>query len=298
MMSIKENTVRSTIMMGVAAAALTLGLSALATPASAAAAAAPAAGYMPPAKRISPINGLLATRTSTMPTPRRADGKVDFSGNWNGQFALTPYGPYGRRRVETFEADQATMQRANSWNKPLYKPEHWQKVRELDFSLVEIDPEYLCGAPGIPRIGMVNKITQTDNEIWLVYGGDEFRVIPIDGRERPADHSDEFSLSGASLGRWDGDTLLIETIGLGDENWFKWQGYFRGDQMKVTERFWRQGDLLFWNYTLEDPSILLQPWTTDTYTRRLNTNANFQLMPANECVPSDPKVLVDRYYRG
>ena len=296
MNALKENTVRSTIMMGVAAAALALGLSALTTPAFAA--AAPAAGYMPPAKRVAPNDGLLATRTSTLPTPRRADGKPDLSGNWNGQFPNTPFGPYGRRRVETFEADQATMQRANNWNKPIYQPEHWQKVHELDFSLVEIDPEYLCGEAGTPRVGMVNKITQTDNEIWLVYGGDGLRIIPIDGRARPAEHSDEFGLWGASLGHWEGDTLVIESIGFNDEQWLRWTGYFTSDQKKVTERFWRQGDILFWNYTVDDPGVLAEPWTTDTYTRRLNTNANYQWMPSQPCIPSDPTLLVDRYYRG
>src|SRR5262245_59598457 len=98
-------------------------------------ASAQAPSYHPPPKRVSPAEGF-ARQKSSLPTPRAADGKPDLTGVWTGGFP-SPAGPYTVRRMGTFEPDQAVLQRGVAWNKPVYKPEFWDKVRGLDFSRVD-----------------------------------------------------------------------------------------------------------------------------------------------------------------
>ena len=74
------------------------------------------------------------------------------------------------------------------------------------------------------------------------------------------------------LAHWDGDTLVIDSVGFGDRTWLGWEGYFHTDKMEVTERFTRNGDLLYYNFTVKDPDVLMEPWTSYTYVRRLNPN--------------------------
>jgi hypothetical protein len=67
--------------------------------------------------------------------------------------------------------------------------------------------------------------------------------------------------------------------------------------MEVTERFLRQGDLLYYNFTVNDPEVLMEPWTSYTYVRRLNSNPVRQ-EEALECDERDLGHLADPYLRG
>jgi hypothetical protein len=268
----------------------------------AAAAQAPggAAPYHPPAKRVSPADGLVATAKSAAPTPRRPDGHPDLTGMWEGQIP-SPAGRYGNRSLATLEPDQATMQRGNAWSKPIYKPELWQKVYDTDYSKVDVDPSFNCLPLGAPRMGAPKKIVQTDKEI-VTYNpmnaGSVVRFIPIDGRKRDAGDSDYDNYAGMPLAHWDGDTLVIESIGFNDISWLQWQGYFHSAQMKLTETLRRQGDLLFYQFTVDDPDVLAEPWTSATYVRRLNTNPLARAEEVAPCKEQDLGRIEDLYYRG
>ena len=254
--------------------------------------------YRPVAKRVSPQDGFAAMQQSSAPTPRDAAGHPDLSGNWGANFP-NPIGAPGLREKGTFEPDQAVMQRGAQWNKPLYKPEYWEKVRSLDYSKADVDPAYGCTHPtGVPRQNVPARIVQSNNQIWLFNGVENaLRILPIDGRERDPLDAEYSTYNGMGLARWDGDTLVIESVGFNDITWLGWEGYFHTDRMKVTERFRRQGDLLFYNFTVDDPDVLMEPWTSIMYVRRLNPNPVRQ-DEAPICEERDIDLLADPYNRG
>ena len=255
--------------------------------------------YRPAGKRVSPQDGFAMQQKPRGDTPRDANGHPDLSGNWGAAFP-NPIGvPGGLRRDGAFEADQSAMQRGAQWNKPIYKPEYWEKVRQLDYSRVDVDPVYGCYKPvGVPRQNVPGRIVQKDKQIWLLNNVENgLRIVPLDGRQR--DESDyQFSTyNGLGVAHWQGDTLVIDSVGFNDISWLGWEGYFHSDKMEVSERFLRQGDLLFYNFTVTDPEVLMEPWTSYTYVRRVVANPVRQ-DEAPECDERDFKLLADPYLRG
>jgi len=254
--------------------------------------------YAPAGRRVSPQDGYAMQLMPTGQTPRDADGHPDLSGNWTGNIPNVFQMP-GLRRSGSFEADQSAMQRGAQWNKPLYKPEHWDKVRSLDYGKVDVDPFYGCYKPlGVPRQNAPARIVQKDRQIWLfntVENG--VRILPLDNRKRDENDYQFSTYNGMGLAHWDGDTLVIDSVGFGERTWLGWEGYFHTDKMEVTERFTRVGDLLYYNFTVNDPDVLMEPWTSYTYVRRLNANPNRQ-DEAPECDERDLELLADPYLRG
>lgn len=258
----------------------------------------PPADYQPPKKRVAPFTGFAEAMRATnplakKPTPKGPDGKPVLSGLWGG--IPSAAGAGGLRRDGTFEPDQAALQRASGWLKPMYKPQFWNKVRGLDYGKSDGDPVFACNPGGVPRMNVPAQIIQTPTHTVLVYNGMRTRVVPTDGRKLTDQDFDMSTFDGVAVGHWDGDTLVVETVGFNDISWLQWQGYFHSNQMKVTERFTRTGDLLFYNFTVDDPDVLLEPWTQGTLVMRL--------MPANgRVVEGDPCVVLpaggDPYLRG
>lgn len=255
--------------------------------------------YSPAGKRISPQDGFVMQQRSSLPTPRDADGHPDLSGQWGANFR-NPIGTPGLRRRGAFEHDQGVMQRGAQWNKPLYKPEYWEKVRSLDFGKADVDPNYGCGKPtGVPRQNVPTRIVQKDRQIWLFNNVTDsgLRILPLDGRPRDPQDEQYSSWNGMGHARWEGDVLVIESVGFNDQSWLGWEGYFHSDKMKVTERLLREGNLLFYTFTVDDPEVLSEPWTSYTYVRTLNPNPT-RLDEAAPCDERDLDLLVDPYLRG
>jgi hypothetical protein len=254
--------------------------------------------YAPCGSRVSPQDGYAVALMPTGQTPRDADGHPDLSGNWGGNIPNVFQMP-GLRRNGAFEADQSAMQRGAQWNKPLYKPEFWDKVRSLDYGKVEDDPYYGCYKPlGVPRQNVPARIVQKDRQIWLFNNVENaLRILPLDNRKRDENDLQFSTFNGMGLAHWDGDTLVVESVGFNDKTWLGWEGYFHTDKMEVTERFTRVGDLLYYNFTVTDPDVLAEPWTSYTYVRRLNPNPIRQ-DEAPECDERDLGLLADPYLRG
>ena len=146
---------------------------------------------------------------------------------------------------------------------PLYKPEYWDKIIELDQWTNKYDPVMTCLPLGVPRQGPPARIFQTDKDITMIYrgGGDggggyaEFRMIPVDGKPHDPRRAAQYTYMGYTVGRWEGDTLVLDSIGFSDETWLGRGGFFHSDQMRVIEKFTRKGNEILYEVTVEDPEV-------------------------------------------
>jgi hypothetical protein len=242
---------------------------------------------------------------STAPTPRLASGKPDLTSSWSGNNKFFIW-RYGNRRCAPTQLEGCSPQWNQTGdfefeaasrfgpNRPLYKPEHWDKVVYLDMWTNREDPIMTCQPMGIPRQGAPGRIFQTENDITLIYGrgGDggggysDFRVIATDGRAFDERAILQTKFTGHSVGHWEGDTLVIESVGFTPETWLARGGFFHSEDMKVFERFTRKGDQMLYEVTVEDPEVLVKPWVMPARTLRL-ANANTIIAERGSCTETE-----------
>ncbi|HEY5567832.1 MAG TPA: hypothetical protein VIM81_11390 [Gammaproteobacteria bacterium] len=203
----------------------------------------------PPEPRVLFASDRTAELESQEPTPRLADGKPDLTGNWGSRGMNWRYG--NRRCAPTQLEGCSPMWNQNvdfeleapsrfGPNRPIYKPEHWDKVIALDMWTNREDPVMTCQPLGVPRQGSPRRIYHTPSDITFLYGAgtdggggySEMRVIPTDGH-----------------------------------------------QMHVVERFTRQGDEILYEVTVEDPEVLAEPWVMTPRVLQLNDSPNAGLLP-------------------
>jgi hypothetical protein len=141
----------------------------------------------------------------------------------------------------------------------------------------DFDTGERCLTDGIPVYftGYNNNYQIFQNEQYVVIVAEMFgdrRVIPLDNRERPKIPQ----WLGASRGRWDGDTLVVETANFADKAHYWWAGAWRASRptLKLTERFTRaDAETITYEFTIEDPQMFTQPWTA-TFPLSANQAAN------------------------
>ena len=109
-------------------------------------------------------------------------------------------------------------------------------------------------------------------------GYGEYRIIPTDGRKHAENANFDATYMGVTVGRWEGDTLVLDSVGFIDTTWIGRGGFFHSGEMRVVEKFTRQGDAILYDVTIEDPEVLLEPWVFPTRTLRRNTNPNAGLL--------------------
>lgn len=189
------------------------------------------------------------------PMPRTADGKPDLSGNW---------APNAIRE----NVDLAGVLAAAGTPVPML-PEVAKIHQQHKESLSKDDPEALCLPPGVPRMSTTPypwTMVQTPQLLVIVYegGAHVWRKIFLDGRGH--DPKVEFTWLGDSIGHWEGDTLVVETVGQNDITWLDQTGIPHSTEMKVTERI-RRPDFghLEIEHTIEDPKTFSKPWKFTTH---------------------------------
>jgi hypothetical protein len=84
---------------------------------------------------------------------------------------------------------------------------------------------------------------------------------------------------GYAVGRWEGDTLALDSISFVDTTWFGRGGCFHSDQTHVVEKLTRKGDEILYEVTVDDPEVLVEPWVMAPRTLRLNTAPDAGLLP-------------------
>ena len=211
-----------------------------------------------------------AQTAAAQAVPRTPDGKPDLAGTWFGGGQTIGgelsdrFGSPGTMELTKWGRDKFNWNRApEAANAPgVYRGQH---VR------VDQDPAYHCYPPGLVRLGPpVNiiqgrgpiEIIQTPGKVLLLFQyHHEVRQIFTDGREHPRNL--ELTWNGHSIGRWDGDTLVVDTIGIRDESWLDQGGHEHSTQLHVVERLRRvDAETLEIERTLTDPIALAKPFTT------------------------------------
>ena len=195
------------------------------------------------------------------PAPRTADGRPDLSGIWAAECAI-----YGRDDcfvrslffdlAKDLKPDEVQM---TPWASAI------QQQREARNHVD--DPYGYCMPPGTPRINFAGapfRILQTPQVTALLYetvASMTFRQVFTDGRPLPS--AGEPTWLGYSVGRWDGDTFVVDTTGFRDGGWLDTRkGRPHSDALRVTERF-RRVDYgrLDLTVTITDPKAFVKPWT-------------------------------------
>ena len=218
------------------------------------------------------------TAAAAKPTPRAADGHPDLTGMWYRRIAGPVTQRVGKSIVIVNNAPPVEGA-GNRYNPgtPKYKPQFLARVKELKDDQINVDPAFHCGPPGIPRIGPPQRIVQTAREIVIIYddlNGNFFRLIPIDGRKHRT--GIEPSAHGDSVGRWEGDTLVLDVRNILEDTWLGDNGLFHTANLKVTEQLTRQGDTLKWEAIVEDPEVLEEPWKVTPRVLTLMNNAEIE----------------------
>ena len=205
-----------------------------------------------------------SAKAEAAPRPAR---EHDLSGVWN-MHSTPEQRKYGG---STYPAEPPAM---TPWGTEKYratKPSNGPRTH----SLKETDDPVLklCLPPGTPRIYLQPfpfQIVQTPKEIIMLYEYDHtVRQIFMDDRAHPDDITPTYM--GHSIGKWEGNTLVVDTVGFNERTWLDRDGHPHSDQLHVIERFHRvDSENMQIDITMEDPKALAKPW---------KTQLNFQLKP-------------------
>jgi hypothetical protein len=147
--------------------------------------------------------------------------------------------------------------------------ERFKKVVHAD------DPSSYCLPVGPARgiqAPMPFQIVQSQGLAVLLFEYQHtFRLIYTDGRAHPSD-LDPFRWFGDSIGKYEGDTLIVDTVGIGDRTWLDTAGHQHSDQLHIVERFQKlDADNMKWTVTFEDPKMYKEPFTVSLPLKRQST---------------------------
>ena len=180
------------------------------------------------------------------PAPRAADGRPDLSGLWR-----IDAGPYGGNLLADLKPPDV-----QPWADALYK----QRMEDLGkddpstFKCLPQGPRAAYGAAGWARI------IQTPSIIAILYENLSYRQIFLDGRSLP--HDPHPSFMGYSIGRWENDTLVVETAGFKETTWLDFGGHPHTEELRLIERFRRPAfGHIELSQTFEDPKVFNKPVT-------------------------------------
>jgi hypothetical protein len=225
-----------------------------------------------------------ALQASSRPA-RTADGKPNFSGIWQAlneahwdleahearAAAVTQQGVYPYPFVQVPAAPVLALGAAGGVPGSLgvvdgdgripYKPEAAAIKKENAEHWIDRDPELKCYLPGIPRAMYMPypfQVVQSTDKIHMAYAfTSTARTIHLDQVEGPPDDT----WMGHSVGRWEGDTLVVDVTNFNGKTWFDRAGNFHSDALHLVERFTPiTPDAVRYEVTIEDPNVFTRAW--------------------------------------
>jgi hypothetical protein len=197
----------------------------------------------------------------TAPAPRTADGKPDLTGMW-GWF---PFGKPCGSKCTDLQIPPEFMNLASSLKKdPPYQPWAAALVKTRRANEMKDDPNVRCMPRGALRIwtdDYYKRIFEVPGRIIVLTERNmQYRQIFMDGRPLPTDPNPTWN--GYSIAKWDGDTLVINTVGFRDDLWLDSYGNPLTNAAKVTEQIRRPNfGTLEIEITIDDPKAYTAPWT-------------------------------------
>jgi len=229
-----------------------------------------------------PAEDVAAARKA--PTPRMIDGHTDLTGFWapagwgyavtQGKLGADGKTYYTQRQGEapnqTAQKAAELRKRTEGANLPPYKPELVAKVKDLVEHQNTKDPAFYCAPKGFPRVGPPTEIIQNPKTLVFLYDTvnsseqNAFRVIPTDGRGHDA--SQNPSYYGESIGHWEGNRMVVDVANFVDDTWLSQNGTIHSDAMHVVEKLTREGNVITWEVSIDDPKVFTRPWV---YSRHL-----------------------------
>lgn len=200
--------------------------------------------------------------------PRAWDGKPDLNGIWQAMgtanWNLEPHGPMAG--PPEFGAIGAVPPGQGVVVGGSIPYQDWARERQQQnfANRYTEDPEIKCFLPGVPRATYLPhpfQVIQGDRKIMFVHAfAETSRTIHMD-KENPEPAPID-SWMGRSHGRWDGDTLVVESAGFNGQSWFDRAGNFASFNLQVTERFTPiSADALMYEATMVDDTVFTRPWT-------------------------------------
>ena len=220
------------------------------------------------------------------PAPRRPDGKPDLTGVW-GVAA----------NIDYFTKDVPPF---TEWGAARYKVAREGTRTPLDQGREDVDPMLspYCMVPGFPRIYLRPspvEIAQTRDRVLMLFEvNTTWRVIYMDGREHPQGAPPTWM--GHSVGRWDGDTLAVETVAMNELTWLDSMGTPHSDALRIDERIRRVAeDRMEMDLTFEDPKAYTRPWRG---TRNWVLKPDWQLMEYGVCDTPATDLYLEEVVQG
>jgi hypothetical protein len=195
------------------------------------------------------LSGMLSLFAVSAP----AQSVPDLNGVWQGPYTpnLTralgkepPFTPYGKQRYDT--VDHAKDPLAHCLpigpNRGMQAPMPFQIVQSKDVVTILLEMQ------------------------------NTFRIIYLDGRKHPEMLADYPQWMGHSIGHFEGNTLVVETVGIDARTWIDTEGKEHSDKLRLIERFEKVNDnLINWTVTIEDPVFYTQPWSVTLPMKRTDT---------------------------
>jgi hypothetical protein len=196
-----------------------------------------------------------APSSATLPQKASAATAPDLSGVW-----ITASGVYD---YAAFSNDEPPMTAAGRAQYEAARPSQGPRGVKLEETN---DRVYKCSPPGVPYIYIQifpMQIIQTPREVIEFFEYDHtVRYIYTDGREHPANLKPSYN--GHSIGHWEGDTLVVDTIGLNGKNWLDRLGHPESSRMHIVERIRRVDEkTLQIQFMFDDPANYTKPWAAD-----------------------------------
>jgi len=175
-----------------------------------------------------------------------------------------------------FWTNQYTPDLAQASGKhPPFTPHGAQRWKDVD---TKDDPTAVCLPVGPSRAFTAPfpfQLVQTPKLIAFMFEYQTiYRMIYMDGRPHPPDIMEYPEFMGHSIGRWEGDTLVIDTIGINERSWLDTAGHEHSGKLHLTERIRKLDDnRLEYKVTFDDPVFFTEPWSlTRTFTRGKDTD--------------------------